>query len=83
MQEKEAGSLNPGNYLLQKAVQWSLVSAPDDRSPRQHATPDPGTEVQSYRGTVHISRQQWFLGLLHHLPLFFYQFMVLAPLQYL
>ena len=46
MQEKEAGGLNPGNYLLQEAVQWSLVSAPDDRSHRQHATPDPGTELQ-------------------------------------
>ena len=77
MRRAEPWQLSPRVPLLQVAVVTGLVSAPDDRSHQLHATPDPGTELQSYRvtelqsyrvtelqsyiGNMHISRQQWIL----------------------
>ena len=61
MRRAEPWQLSSSVHLLQVAVVTGLVSAPDDRSHQLHATPDPGTELQSYRGNMHISRQQWIL----------------------
>ena len=51
MRRAEPWQLSPSVPLLQVAVVTGLVSAPDDRSHQLHATPDPGTELQSYRVT--------------------------------